>query len=436
MAHLSRPGYDVAVIHDYRNSDLDIGPLTRYRELIVIGWSMGVIYAEEFLAKRRWQLPITRTLAINGSPWPRHDTLGIPTDIYDATASINDRRALERFYRRTCGSASAMARLMPQLPDTTADEAAEELKAITAHVEARNNRAADVWDEIIISANDLIFPKDNLLRAWNDCADRITIVDNGAHCPDFQSVINRYATDKQLVAIRFDSAADTYDRNATVQHRAADRLSAMIPPASGIDVIEVGAGTGWLTHLYQQAIANSRITTIDLAPTTIEAINGNSITSLQGDAETMIMTMTDQSADMIVSSSTMQWFNSPRRFLREVARVLRPGGSAYLSTYVSGTFSALQRIAPDHALPYPSIYSDGFGHIADADIAITIETTELQFPNASDALRHIRATGVNATSATPLTTAATRRLMAEITHDDHTASLDFTIAYITITKHS
>ena len=81
------------------------------------------------------------------------------------------------------------------------------------------------------------------------------------------------------------------------------------------------------------------------------------IKALECDAETQIRQLPDASVDMIFSASTVQWFNSLPEFLRRTARVLRPGGPAFISTFGPATmrrYATFSRRPPTIRLPQPS----------------------------------------------------------------------------------
>lgn len=428
---LRRDGYDVFIVSHYHDTLLKTEVLRGYREVIVIGWSMGVLYGEDFIRSNPG-LPITKTIAINGSPVPRDDTKGIPVSIYEATRQIATDRQLDKFYRRVCGGESNERSLMKERPSRHAAESIDELDQITSFASCMVHDLG-VWDEIVLSRNDRIFPIDNLLNAWQSESDRITVDEESSHLPDFQKILDRFLVDKNLVGERFSAASATYSDNASVQREAALRVSEKIGEQNGIRLLEIGSGAGLLTKEYQRQVSDSEITTIDLAPQMLASENGNVIKSLEGDAETAVMAIDDCSFDMVVSSSTMQWFNSPRRFLKEVARILKPGGTAILSTYGASTFSAVRNIAPGAGLHHSPIETDFFKRL---NVSGNVESERkiLHFDSAHEALRHIRLTGVNATSRKPLPVGMTKRLLSEMTNDDGGADLDFEVVYFTFTK--
>lgn len=64
-----------------------------------------------------------------------------------------------------------------------------------------------------------------------------------------------------------------------------------------------------------------------------------SVSCLCGDAEAL--PLQSASVDLIFSSLAMQWASSPARLLRELYRVLRPGGHLVFTTLLSGSLREL-----------------------------------------------------------------------------------------------
>ncbi len=69
FATLGREGYDTAVVWDYADPrPVDPALLSRYAEICVVAWSFGVPYAARFIAGHHDSLPITRCVAVCGTP--------------------------------------------------------------------------------------------------------------------------------------------------------------------------------------------------------------------------------------------------------------------------------------------------------------------------------------------------------------------------------
>ena len=368
---LNFSGYDTIAIWDYRTvSDFDTSLLLRYDEIVVAAWSFGVAAAARFLADNP-ALSVTRRVAINGTLHPVSDTLGIPEAIFRGTLDGLSERSLLKFYRRMSDGRPF------SVPGRSIDELADELRAI----EKLEIPTDSKWDIAFISDNDRIIPADNQTRAWQGTPVRHI---SGGHLPDFRSILSPLLIDKDLVARRFGGATTTYNSAATVQRHIAKRLIELTEVDPSV-TIEIGSGTGLLTKLFLERYCHGQFTLVDFNPTPTPGAK-----TVAADAELWIASEPDESATCIISSSTMQWFNSPLRFIDNVKRVLRPGGVALLSTFGQTNMRELDGLAP--RLHYAAI--NELPHIVDS------EEIQLEFDTPMDALRHMRMTGVNALSGT------------------------------------
>ena len=403
---LSYSGYDTMAVWDYRDISTlpDAGRLGAYSEIVVAAWSFGVAAAARFLADNP-HLPVTRRVAVNGTLHPVSDTLGIPEAIFRGTLEGLSERSLTKFYRRM---ASGRPFTPPGRP---VGELADELRAIAA---------LDVppvdWDVAYVSADDRIIPADNQRRAWEGTPVRVI---GGGHYPDLHAILAPLLIDKDLVARRFAGAAATYDNAATVQRRIAARLLSLAPVDPSV-TIEIGSGTGLLTRMFLERYTPEHLTLVDFNPVPTDGAD-----TVAADAELWMGSAPDESASCIISASTMQWFNSPRLFLDNVKRVLRPGGTALISTFGADNMRELSGIIP--TLPYP----------ADGELPYTVasENIQLHFDSPLDALRHMRHTGVNALSSRPSAAADALRLARRWPRDTQGRfTLTYNPVYILITK--
>lgn len=390
--HLHHEGYDIAVIYDYTTENFDCEPLKSYREVVVIAWSMGVFEASRLLPVM--SLPLTLTVAVNGTMKPVDDSCGIPVDVFNATLNALSPSSLIKFNRRMCGSSIALQSLNAHAPQRTLDSLKEELKIIGSRA---LNFTPFKWDVAIISSGDMIFPAANQRRAWEGSA---CIEVDGPHLPDFQSIANRFLIDKNKVAKRFGASRTCYDSEALNQHAVARRLVNLLVkspiPLSANSIIEIGAGSGTLTHLYTPLFRFNRLELWDIAPGHIDNIPPGALT-VTDDAEARLRTLTDNSIDILLSASTLQWFNSPLRAITEIYRILKPGATAALAIYVAGTFrsvaaetgATLNYVEPSRlidALPRDRV------KIHHSIVEENVET----FDSTRQLFEHLRSTGVNA----------------------------------------
>ncbi len=367
------PGYDIAVVTDYR--DFTLPEIVGYREVVVLAWSLGVHAAE--LALLDTQLPITLTIAVNGTPNPVSDTEGIPAEVFRLTAERLTEQSLSKF-RRRMGAGD-----MPR-----GDRPLEDLQFELLHFPS--NPVPFRWDYAIISSGDLIFPPENQLRAWSGKAEIIEVA--GPHMPDFHAILERLLINKEQVATRFTRGRETYESEASVQQRIQDHLLQLWLKhrnKSGCGtVLEIGAGTGAFAAAYKSKIKPKELILWDIAP------GDDSV--LMADGEAQIFVCEPASLSALVCASTMQWFNSPAAFLINAARTLEPGGLAVLSTFGPETFKELTECG---VVPLPYLSEESLRRLIPADLEILEMHSGMiikAFDTPMDALRHCRDTGVNA----------------------------------------
>lgn len=400
FARINVQGYRLIVVWDYRDftiPDALTTELETAEEIVVLAWSFGVPAATRFILSNK-NLPVTATIAVNGTMHPVDDRLGIPEEIFRGTLDGLTEKSLSKFHLRMCGSSSAFRDFSATLPQRPVDELREELQTIgDAHFDAPEG----LWDRAVVSLSDRIIPPDNQTEAWSSEAfETITVA--GPHLPDFNMLLSMLLTEKGLVAEKFARAERTYDDNALVQRDIARHLVELIPANAHLtSTLEIGCGTGLTTRLLAQKDGIKSLEVWDLhIPASIrEGIDHQELTTRECDAETEIRKVPSESLDLIFSASTMQWFNSPAKFLRECLRALRPGGHAVISTFGPSTMHEINA-----SLPYRRHYPD-IEAIASmlppgaTAIHLSTQTEALLFPTPAEALRHAKLTGVNALSS-------------------------------------
>ena len=94
---------DWLICYDYRSLEFDAIILQEYSEITLIAWSMGVWAASQIM-KQYPSLPLSQSIAINGTPYPIHETKGITPAIFEGTLQGLNEQSLQKFQRRMCGS--------------------------------------------------------------------------------------------------------------------------------------------------------------------------------------------------------------------------------------------------------------------------------------------------------------------------------------------
>lgn len=441
FARLRKSGYDLLLLADYdstaaENAERIVGRIeqergTRYVEVVLIAWSFGVRVAADFLSKTA--LPVSMRLAVGGSLWHVDDERGIPKKIFDATLGTLSADSIRKFLLRTAGSKRAFEEFFSaeDIDDARLNELREQLQWFGSLPSCGESLAC--WDRAIICENDRIFPAANLRNAWRDVD--VHLIAGGSHLPDFQKILDDFVIDKCKVDSRFTEASDTYSGNAEVQLKVAKRLAGYLlshisaenisaenkcTAGSALSILEVGCGSGDFTRQYLPELLPEaeRVTLSDLHcdARLRQQFAGSNVAFVEADADSVIFTeecLSGEDYDLILSSSMLQWLNSPANFIRRCAGALRPGGLLLLSLYGPATFRELSA-SLGIGLKYPSLAAlTKVGTEAELRLLDMAEQTlTLRFANAAEVMRHLRLTGVNALPVKP-STASLRRLMLD-----------------------
>lgn len=86
---------DLIICYDYRSLDFDKTLLSTYTQIQVVAWSMGVWAASQVLQGSN--LPITQSIAINGTPFPIDDARGIPPSFLRAHSATSAKQRYRSF---------------------------------------------------------------------------------------------------------------------------------------------------------------------------------------------------------------------------------------------------------------------------------------------------------------------------------------------------
>lgn len=380
-------GYDIAVLSEWLD-EVNLTGLVGYSDVAVMAWSLGVWAAARILPSSG--LPLTLALAVNGTMEPVSDNHGIPESIFRGTADGLGEATLKKF-RRRMGAAD-----LPR-GNRSIEALAAELKEVCAAGAANPDLR---WDRAVVSHGDLIFPPSAQISAWRELGVAVDEMDGPHTPPSWQEIVDRYLIDKSMVCRRFTRGMATYADESSVQQRISSHLLDLWRKHSkgGGRVLEVGCGDGSFTGKFVPVMKPEELQLWDI----ISCPMDNVLTCVC-DGETEIMDVAEGSFDAIVAANTIQWFNSPLRFIQRAIKRLRPGGLLVLSTFGPETFRELTEsgVVP---LPYLSLqdYKNAIPEGAELLECHDGVITKV-FDNPQVVIRHLQATGVNArTSRFPL----------------------------------
>jgi MPBQ/MSBQ methyltransferase len=134
----------------------------------------------------------------------------------------------------------------------------------------------------------------------------------------------------RVVSLGYDRWINPLFWTAPMRDRAL-ALARLDDPA--LEVVDVGAGTGFATEAIVRTVAPDRVTMLDQSPHQLararrkRALAG--VTKLLGDAEAL--PFATDSRDRYVSTGSIEYWPDPQRAIAEAYRVLRPGGLALLA---------------------------------------------------------------------------------------------------------
>lgn len=139
---------------------------------------------------------------------------------------------------------------------------------------------------------------------------------------------------------RFNEWAAHYDSQANPLLSLEYRwLSQMLPDVRGLDVVDLGCGTGrWLKH-FQQFSPRS-LTGIDRSQEMLARVpRATNLRLIMADCSSL--PLADASADIVLASFVISYVQDIDAFARELVRILRPGGRAFISDVDAQTFREL-----------------------------------------------------------------------------------------------
>jgi malonyl-CoA O-methyltransferase len=147
---------------------------------------------------------------------------------------------------------------------------------------------------------------------------------------------------RSAIARSFGDAAATYDEYAALQRTVADRLMQGFANLDVHVMLDLGSGTGYCAAGMQSRFPMANLVAMDLAlPMLRQSANTVPGASLLC-ADAQALPLAGDAFDLVVSSLTLQWCADTRQFMQELHRILRPGGTALISTFGPASLATLK----------------------------------------------------------------------------------------------
>lgn len=132
-------------------------------------------------------------------------------------------------------------------------------------------------------------------------------------------------TNKQLKRV-FDRVAGNYD-DFINPYTLARRREILVSWAKG-KCLEVGAGTGEISRALSEKDLD--VVAIDISPKMVEEIRKKGIKAVVADAEKL--PFKDRTFDTVVAAELVYCLDSPKKFIKEARRVLKPKGRLLITS--------------------------------------------------------------------------------------------------------
>ncbi|MCP9612077.1 malonyl-ACP O-methyltransferase BioC [Coprobacter tertius] len=218
-------------------------------------------------------------------------------------------------------------------------------------------------------------------------------------------------TSKHRVVKSFGRFLNSYNDHAQIQIKVAEKLAEKIIGIENSErkrIFEIGCGTGLLTRKLLHFFCNCEYFAIDICPDVSKFLPDN-IIFYPGDAETMTLTGL---FDMIVSSSSLQWFDNPISYILRLDSSISKNGLIAFSTFGPENLHELSNSIGERALNYISLsqWQQQLSAVYDI-LYISEEYYTLWFSSPEEVFYHLKFTGVNGTKTTLKTREQLNRLI-------------------------
>ena len=174
-----------------------------------------------------------------------------------------------------------------------------------------------------------------------------------------------------------------------------------LPEEKALTVLDLGSGTGFFTDVL--ASSYECVIGLDISIEMLrfsQANRNENITWVEGDAHNI--PLQDNSVDLIYSNLVIQWFDPLDVAIKEILRVLKPGGLFIFTTLIDGTLrelkSSWRQVDDDHHVIDFKTISQLNALFLDKNSQLTEQKSQdivLEYENVIHLARELKGLGAN-----------------------------------------
>lgn len=193
---------------------------------------------------------------------------------------------------------------------------------------------------------------------------------------------------KQAIAEKFGNKVETYDSDAVMQQGIAAKLAGLLPEHGASDILEIGAGTGFLTSHILKRYPDGQFLITDLSDDMLHfcktkyAAKNTRFQTMDADTPN-----TNEKFDLIVSSMTAQWFDDPSETLNNLKKLLKPNGKIFYSALGPKSFWEWKETVSSLNLPHGTLTERNYPGIIHED------TETISYDSTMDFLKDMKKIG-------------------------------------------
>ncbi|HHO9700733.1 TPA: malonyl-ACP O-methyltransferase BioC [Citrobacter braakii] len=200
---------------------------------------------------------------------------------------------------------------------------------------------------------------------------------------------------KQAIAAAFGRAATHYEQHAELQRQSADALLARLDGRAFSQVLDAGCGPGRMSRYWREQ--GSEVCALDLSAQMLTEAQRHDVAHRYLLADIEAIPQAAATFDLAWSNLAVQWCSDLRGALRELYRVVRPGGTVAFSTLAQGSMPELRQAwravdEREHAnrfLPVEQLENALHGW----DVEYQSHAVTLWFDDALSAMRSLKGIG-------------------------------------------